>query len=145
MAFKNFRYDNAMRRVETTPEPTDQKFAKGSRVWIRELPLYMAHFPGEQYATVRYTHSHAYGDEDVKHYCLDIDGHGDVAWYKECQLDAVRKPKERKWKNKLKDEEMTDIIMACLERAVFRRIKADRTSELHEVEQAIKLKEYWRI
>jgi hypothetical protein len=49
----------------------------------------MSHFQGGVNATVKYTYAHAYGGDDVKSYCLDIDNHGEVSWYEEHQLTAI--------------------------------------------------------
>ena len=78
-----------LKKVATTPEPDGQKFPNGSRVRIGKMPPYMSHFQGDCDATVLYTYAHAYGGCDVKSYCLDIDGHGEVSWYEEWQLTAI--------------------------------------------------------
>lgn len=85
------RYDEAMQLVATTPAPEGQKFPVGSRVKVADhLGTHMGHFPGAgKFATVQHTYAHAYGGSDVKSYCLDIDGHGSVAWYDEDQLSAI--------------------------------------------------------
>ena len=73
-------YAAGLKKVETTPEPEGQKFPNGSRVRVGQ---------GECNATVRYTYAHAYGGGDVKSYCLDIDGYGEVSWYEEGRLSAI--------------------------------------------------------
>ena len=50
----------------------------------------MSHFESGVNATVRYTYAHAYGGDDVKSYCLDVDGRGEVSWYKEWQLTPLK-------------------------------------------------------
>ena len=82
-------YAAGLNNVATTPEPEGQKFPNGSRVRVCKMNSYMAHFPGECNATVRYTYAHAYGGDDVKRYCLDIDDYGEVSWYEEGQLTAI--------------------------------------------------------
>jgi hypothetical protein len=49
----------------------------------------MAHFQSGVNATVKNTYAHAYGGDDVKSYCLDIDDYGEVSWYEEHQLTAI--------------------------------------------------------
>ena len=79
-----------MERVRTQPVPTGQKYAPGTRVRIDDhLDSTMAHFPSGKNATVRYTYDHAFGGGDIDSYCLDIDGHGEVAWYYEGQLTPI--------------------------------------------------------
>lgn len=79
-----------LKRVDTTPEPTGQKFPNGSRVRIvDDLGSGMSHFQSGVNATVVYTYAHAYGGNDVKSYCLDIDDYGQVSWYHEWQLTAI--------------------------------------------------------
>jgi len=77
-----------MRRVTETPEPPGQKFPCGSRVRIKDdLGSRMSHFPSGKLATVVHVYAHAFGGSNVESYCLDIDGHGQVAWYHEHQLE----------------------------------------------------------
>jgi hypothetical protein len=82
-------YAAGMRRISEEPEPSKQKFHNGSRVRIGKMPSYMSHFTGETEATVCYTYAHAYGGDDVKSYCLDVDGEGRSSWYEENQLTAI--------------------------------------------------------
>lgn len=73
--------------VNNNPEPVNQKYHVGERVWIsRELPKWMCHFTKGKWATVVYTYAHAYGGDDVENYCLDIDGEGESSWYDEYLL-----------------------------------------------------------
>jgi hypothetical protein len=79
-----------MRRVQESPMPDGQKFPAGTRVKIADtLKDSMRHFPSGKLATVKYTYAHAYGGDNVKSYCLDIDGIGEVSWYYEDQLELV--------------------------------------------------------
>lgn len=83
-------YRESMRRVASTPAPKNQKFPNGSRVRIADnLGPYMSHFKSGVNATVVHTYAHAYGGSDVKSYCLDVDGYGEVSWYEEHQLTAI--------------------------------------------------------
>lgn len=83
-------YQKSMDRVKNTPEPKKQKFPRGSRVMIaKNLGPSMSHFPSGIEATVNHTYAHAYGGEDVKSYCLNVDGVGSVSWYDEDQLAAI--------------------------------------------------------
>lgn len=83
-------YRAGLERVETTPPPKGQKYPPGTRVRIADdLGSSMAHFESGKNATVRYTYAHAYGGDDVKSYCLDIDGRGEVSWYYESQLTPI--------------------------------------------------------
>lgn len=81
-------HESAMQRVASTPPPDGQKYPPGARVRITDnLGFGMGHFPGAgKLATVHYTYAHAYGGNDVKSYSLNIDGHGEVAWYREDQI-----------------------------------------------------------
>ena len=84
-------YDSGMCSVNTSPAPAGQKFPIGSRVHIAEdLGSSMSHFQSGKDATVRYTYAHAYGGGNIKDYCLDIDGYGEVSWYQESQLSLLR-------------------------------------------------------
>lgn len=86
-------YQQALNRVKKTPEPKGQKFPIGTRVRIADdLGSSMSHFPKGVAATVMYTYGHAYDDDDVKNYCLDIDGIGKTSWYYEHQLTAIDNP-----------------------------------------------------
>lgn len=77
-------------KVQTTPVPAGQKFQPGTRVKIADdLGTSMAHFPSGVMATGQYTYAHAFGGDDVKSYCLDVDGFGENSWYEEHQLEAV--------------------------------------------------------
>ena len=79
-----------MRRVADTPPPEGQKFAPGQRVKIADdLGRSMRHFPCGMTGTVHHTYAHAYGGDDTKSYCIDIDGLGQVSWYLEDQLSAI--------------------------------------------------------
>ena len=82
-----YRYRESMKKVKNTPAPPNQKFPCGTRVRVtKDLGSLMSHFESDCDATVMYTYAHAYGGDDVKSYCLDIDGIGEVAWYEEWQL-----------------------------------------------------------
>lgn len=82
--------DAGRRRAATTNPPVGQKFAPGTRVRIvDDLGSSMRHFPSARDAVVLYTYAHAYGGDDVKSYCLNIDGIGRVSWYDEDQLTAI--------------------------------------------------------
>lgn len=84
------RYARSLDKVATTPEPQGQKFPDGSRVRIADdLGEGMSHFQSGVNAIVCYTYAHAYGGDDVKSYCLDIDDYGRVSWYEEWQLTAI--------------------------------------------------------
>lgn len=90
-------HSNGQHRVRTTKVPKGQKFPIGARVKIaKNLGSSMRHFPSGVGATVRYTYAHAYGGDDVKSYCLDVDGHGEISWYHEHQLTLVRKGRQSK-------------------------------------------------
>ena len=79
-----------LEKVATTPPPEGQKYAPETRVRIADdLGSSMSHFPSGANATVKYTYAHAYGGSDVKSYCLDIDGRGQVSWYYEHQLIQI--------------------------------------------------------
>ena len=83
-------YRSGLRNVESDPEPRGQKFPIGSRVYIQQdLGPCMSHFTSGCSATVKYTYAHAYGGEDILSYCLDVDGHGEISWYKEHQLTLL--------------------------------------------------------
>lgn len=83
-------HNAGLRRVITTPAPKGQKFQYGSRVKIADnLGPYMSHFPSGKNATVVHSYAHAYGGNDVGHYCLNVDGIGCVAWYLEEQLTLL--------------------------------------------------------
>ena len=73
-------YEQGKINVKNDPEPEGQKFDVGSRVRI---------FTRSANATVLHTYAHAYGGSDAKSYCLDIDGKGSSAWYKESQLTQI--------------------------------------------------------
>lgn len=95
MAMKRFEeakafYAVGLEQVKTRPAPKGQKFPLGSRVRIADdLGPHMEHFESGKNATVMYTYAHAYGGTDVKSYCLDIDGVGEVSWYEEYQLTPL--------------------------------------------------------
>lgn len=83
-------YSQGLNNVKNKPEPKGQKFPCGSRVRIADdLGHSMSHFTSGVEATVKYVYAHAYGGDDIKSYCLDIDGVGSSAWYEECQLTAI--------------------------------------------------------
>ena len=81
----------AMERVAKITEAKEkQKFPIGTRVFIAEdLGDSMSHFPSGCNATVLYTYAQAYNEDDFKSYALDIDGHGESAWYYEHQLEEI--------------------------------------------------------
>ena len=67
-----------LRRVATERKPKGQKFPCGSRVRVADdLGPTMSHFESGVEATVQYVYAHAYGGNDVKSYCLHIDGIGE--------------------------------------------------------------------
>jgi len=83
-------YNQGMTRVKDTPEPNDQKFPINSRVKISDdLGQCMRFFPHGVNAIVCYTYAHAFGGNNVKSYCLDVDGHGKISWYDEHQLALI--------------------------------------------------------
>jgi hypothetical protein len=79
-----------MAKLASTPIPEGQKFLPGERVRIaQDLGFGRTYHDGKGcMATVKHTHAHAYGGRDVKSYCLDIDGIGEVSWYDESNLTA---------------------------------------------------------
>ena len=90
LAIAQGAYSTGQKRAKNNPAPTGQKFAPGQRVHITDdLPRYMSHFRSGVNATVKYTYAHAYGGDDVKSYCLDLDGHGECSWYEEDQLTPI--------------------------------------------------------
>lgn len=89
------RYAQGLKRVASTPPPEGQKYLPETRVRIADcLGFTMSHFPRGVEATVKYTYAHAYGNGDVRSYCLDVDGHGTVSWYHEEHLTAIENPAE---------------------------------------------------
>lgn len=76
-------YQAGLEKVRTTPAPEGQKFPCGSRVLTVGCE-----------ATVLYTYAHAYWGENVKDYCLDVDGYGVSAWHHESLLTAITSPPE---------------------------------------------------
>jgi hypothetical protein len=79
-----------MEQMKSRPVPNKQKFQPGARVRIADdLGPAMSHFPAGRTAVVRYTYAHAFGGANVKSYCLDVDGIGEVSWYEEHQLTLV--------------------------------------------------------
>lgn len=83
-------YQAGLEKVANTPPPEGQKYDPGTRVRIADdLGPSMSHFTNGANATVKYTYAHAYGGSDVKSYCLDIDGLGQVSWYYEHQLTPI--------------------------------------------------------
>jgi len=86
----NSIYQQGIENVKNKPVPKGQKFQPGTRVKIiDDLGTSMSHFPSGKEATVKYTYAHAYGGDNVKNYCLDIDGVGEVSWYYEHQLQTI--------------------------------------------------------
>jgi len=90
LAYAMTIYQCGQEAVKTHPVPAGQKYPPGTRVRITT--------PGERMvlpslsgrtATVLYTDAHAYGGDDVKSYCLDVDDFGRVAWFKETELEAI--------------------------------------------------------
>ena len=80
-------YLEGMKRVQNCPMPNGQKYSNGTCVKISEnLGASMLHFPSGKKAIVLYTYAHAYGGDDIKSYCLNIDDVGKVSWYNESQL-----------------------------------------------------------
>lgn len=78
-------------RVQSKDVPKGQKFQPGTTVHIADdLGRSMSHFPSGYMATVLYTHAHAYGGDDTKSYCLDVEGIGEVSWYYENQLTEIQ-------------------------------------------------------
>jgi hypothetical protein len=83
-------YLQSLERVANTPVPEGQKFPIGTRVHIaKDLGKSMEHFERGVDATVCYTYAHAYGGDNVTSYCLDVDGCGEISWYKEHQLTEI--------------------------------------------------------
>ena len=83
-------YQQGLENVKNKPVPEGQKFQPGTRVKITDdLGISMSHFPSGKEATVKYTYAHAYGGSNVKNYCLDVDGVGEVSWYYEHQIQAI--------------------------------------------------------
>lgn len=83
-------HEAGMSRVKNTKAPQGQKFPCRSRVRIaKDLGSSMGHFESDCDATVKYTYAHAYGGDDVKSYCLDIDGSGECSWYEEWHLTKI--------------------------------------------------------
>lgn len=92
-------YRAGLYRVKTTSPPDGQKYPPGTRVRITDdLGPSMRHFPSGKNATVKYTYAHAYGGGDVKTYCLAVEGHGEISWYSEEQIE------EQKESDRLLDE-----------------------------------------
>ena len=84
-------YTKGRERLETIPEPKGQKFPVGQRVYItKDLGESMSHFNSDTYATVVGVYSHMYGGDNVESYSLDIDCVGEVSWYEEWQLTAIK-------------------------------------------------------
>jgi hypothetical protein len=89
----NAIYEAGRERVAVNPAPSGQKFLPGSRVRIADdLGSAMSHYAAGREATVCYTYAHAYGGDDVKSYCLYVDGFGQASWYREDQLTAIDSP-----------------------------------------------------
>lgn len=83
-------YERGLARVQNQPMPDGQAFPVGARVRIADdLGSAMRHFPSGRFATVVHTYAHAFGGDDVKSYCLDIDDIGQHSWYDEHQLTLV--------------------------------------------------------
>lgn len=91
LAIAEETHRQGLEKVRTTPEPEGQKFHIGERVKIDDvLCSSMSHFPAGKTATVVHTYAHAYWGDDVKSYCLDVDGYGQVSWYHESQLTPLK-------------------------------------------------------
>ena len=75
-----------LNRVATTPAPSNQKYPIGTRVRINRKAR---HFFNNKKASILYTYAHAYGGNDTKNYCIDIDGFGQVSWYGEDELTPI--------------------------------------------------------
>lgn len=90
-------YKQGIFNVKNNKEPKGQKFPVGSRVHIApNLGRVMSQFESDCDATVMHTHTHAYGGSNVKSYCLDVDGCGQIAWYTEDQLTLLDNKKPAK-------------------------------------------------
>lgn len=86
----NTIYRQGLDNVKNKSVPKGQKYLPGTRVKIVDnLGSHMSCFPDGRKATVKYSYAHAYGGGDVKSYCLDIDGIGEVSWYSEEQIKAL--------------------------------------------------------
>jgi len=77
-------YNHGLERVRTTPVPEGQKFPPGARVRVNDPSLE----PGSL-ATVMHTYAHAFGGDDVRSYCLDVDEQGSIAWIDEDDIEAI--------------------------------------------------------
>lgn len=85
-------YQQGMENVKNKPVPKGQKYLPGTRVKIKnDLGESMSHFPSGKFATVRYTYAHAYGGDNIKSYCLDVDDIGEISWYYEHQIELPEK------------------------------------------------------
>ncbi len=105
-----------IKRVNSVAEPEGQKFPCGSRVKITNSPDHTRdHFPHGVEATVMYTYAHAYGGEDVYSYCLNVDGHGEISWYEEDELELVL-PKLEYWNVFTYYKDYPEIVLLSKER-----------------------------
>ncbi len=87
-------YEAGLEQVRNTPEPVNQKFPIGTKVYVKkDLGPHMSHFTSDCFAIVEYTYAHAYGGTDVDSYSLNIDGEGSSAWYNENQLIPLKEKK----------------------------------------------------
>lgn len=90
-------------RVKNTPVPEGQKFLPGTLVRLRDprdsatkldslqnfLNWQRAKDPDEgKIAVVLHTYAHAFGGDDVRTYCVEIEG-VESAWFDENWLEAV--------------------------------------------------------
>lgn len=82
-----------------------QKFQRGDLVRIEKITEpWMEHFPSDCRAIVLYSYAQEYGGEDVKNYCLFLEGKGSCAWYEERQLTLIEANQEALliiWKDEL--------------------------------------------
>jgi len=84
-------YARGLNNVKNNIEPKGQKFHIGERVKIADdLGSSMRFFPKGVRATVLYTYAYAYGGKNIKDYCLNVDGYGEISWYAEHQLSLVK-------------------------------------------------------
>lgn len=89
-ATERYNSNRAAIDISIAATPKGQKFPIGTRVRVADdLGDCMTHFISSCNATVVYTYKQMWGGEDVTSYCLDIDGHGECAWYKEHQLCLI--------------------------------------------------------
>ncbi len=89
-------YARGQLEAAIVPKHPDQKFHRGDRVRIGNLPSTMSHFPlgdgtvvgsyNDQYAWMSGGHRRS---EREPQYSIDIDGHGEVSWYPESTLTRL--------------------------------------------------------